>query len=163
MPFDVEAVRFYMAELVCPRQFDVFTFSDPVIQLLAIEHVHAHNIVHRDIKPENVFVDTDGHIVLGDFGIACLFDESASTTYTTRGCVGTPAFSSPEVLSGDNYGFEVDLWAFGVMLYEMLSNSVGGLSLLLWFGGSLDHFDHLGGISGQYRFIRRSHLGASLG
>jgi len=127
MPFDVEAVRFYMAELVCHRQVDEFTFPDLVTQLLAIEHVHAHNILHRDIKPENVFVDTDGHIVLGDFGIACLFDESAPTAYTTRGCVGTPAFSSPEVLSGGNYGFEADLWAFGVMMYEMLNDGVGGL------------------------------------
>jgi serine/threonine protein kinase len=73
-----------------------------------------------------VFVDTDGHIVLGDFGIACLFGDSAPTPYVTRGCVGTTAFSSPEVLSGDDYGFEVDLWAFGVMLYEMLSDCVRG-------------------------------------
>ena len=116
-----------MAELVCFHQLDDFTFSDPVIQLLAIEDVHAHNILHRDIKPENVFVDTDGHIVLGDFGIACLFDEPAPKANITRGCVGTPAFSSPEVLSGGDYGFEVDFWAFGVMLYEMLSDGVGGL------------------------------------
>ncbi|KAI0250576.1 kinase-like domain-containing protein [Lactifluus subvellereus] len=102
---DVEAVRFYMAEL-----------------LLAIEHVHAHNIIHRDLKPENVFIDTDGHLVLGDFGIAWEFQrDSTSDARFTRGRVGTPAFSSPEVLSGDDYGFEADLWAFGVIMYEMLS------------------------------------------
>ncbi|KAI9452989.1 kinase-like domain-containing protein [Russula earlei] len=103
---DVEAVRFYMAEL-----------------LLAIEHVHAHDIIHRDIKPENIFIDTDGHIVLGDFGIAWLFDESSPDERVTRGQVGTPAFSSPEVLSGDEYGFGADLWAFGVILYEMLTGT----------------------------------------
>lgn len=102
---DVQAVRFYMAEL-----------------LLAIEHVHAHNIIHRDIKQENVFIDTDGHIVLGDFGIARLFSDSAPETHLTRGRVGTPAFSSPEVLFDHEYGFEADLWAFGVVLYEMLSD-----------------------------------------
>ncbi|KAI9448418.1 kinase-like domain-containing protein [Lactarius indigo] len=102
---DTEAIRFYMAEL-----------------LLAIEHVHEHHIIHRDLKPENVFIDTDGHIVLGDFGIACQFaNDTSPDAYFTHGRVGTPAFSSPEVLLEKDYGFEVDLWAFGVMLYEMLS------------------------------------------
>ncbi|KAH9065128.1 kinase-like domain-containing protein [Lactarius deliciosus] len=102
---DTEAIRFYMAEL-----------------LLAIEHVHEHHIIHRDLKPENVFIDTDGHIVLGDFGIACQFaSDTSPDAYFTHGRVGTPAFSSPEVLLEKDYGFEVDLWAFGVILYEMLS------------------------------------------
>ncbi len=95
-------------------------------QLLAIEHIHAHNIVHRDLKPENVFIDTDGHIVVGDFGISWLFDDSAPNAYLTRGRVGTPAFSSPEVLFEEDYGFEADLWAFGVIVYEMLTRRVGG-------------------------------------
>ncbi|KAI9466619.1 kinase-like domain-containing protein [Lactarius psammicola] len=102
---DTEAIRFYMAEL-----------------LLAIEHVHAHHIIHRDLKPENVFIDTDGHVVLGDFGIACQFaSDTSPDAYFTHGRVGTPAFSSPEVLLEREYSFEVDLWAFGVILYEMLS------------------------------------------
>ncbi|KAF8271659.1 kinase-like domain-containing protein [Lactarius quietus] len=102
---DVEAIRFYMAEI-----------------LLAIEHVHAHHIVHRDIKPENIFIDTDGHIALGDFGIARQFaSDTAPNAYFMHGRVGTPAFSSPEVLLERDYSFEVDLWAFGVILYEMLS------------------------------------------
>ena len=47
-------------------------------------------------------------------------------THSTRGCFGTPAFSSPEVLFGEDYGFEADLWAFGIIMYEMLSGRVGG-------------------------------------
>ncbi|KAI0269380.1 kinase-like domain-containing protein [Gloeopeniophorella convolvens] len=111
---NVEAVRFYMAEL-----------------LLAIEHVHAHNIIHRDLKPENVLIDSDGHVVLGDFGIARRFTDvdvsptlsgpSSPNMYSTHGRVGTPAFSPPEVLFGKEYSFEVDFWAYGVILYELLS------------------------------------------
>jgi serine/threonine protein kinase len=63
--------------------------------------------------------------VLGDFGIAWEFQsDSAPYARSTRGCVGTPEFCSPEVLCGNYYSFEADLWAFGVILYEMLSDWV---------------------------------------
>ena len=80
-----------------------------------------------------MFIDTDGHIVLGDFGIAWLFDGCDQKTHLTRGRVGTPAFSSPEVLFEQEYGFEADLWAFGIILYEMLSGRVSGHCFSLLF------------------------------
>ncbi|KAI0250591.1 kinase-like domain-containing protein [Lactifluus subvellereus] len=96
-------VRFYMAEL-----------------LLALEHTHAKRIVHRDVKPENVFIDNDGHIVLGDFGLARKL-RAKEDTITTDDMFGTPAYTPPEVFTGKPYGREVDLWAFGVMLYELIT------------------------------------------
>jgi serine/threonine protein kinase len=62
-----------------------------------------------------------------------LFDQSAPNAYLTRGRVGTPAFSSPEVLFEEDYGFEADLWAFGVILYEMLTRMVSGFQFTLLF------------------------------
>lgn len=94
-------------------------------------------MIHRDVKPENVFIDTDGHIVLGDFGISWLFDDFTSA-YFTRGRVGTPAFSSPEVLSGSDYSFGADLWAFGVILYEILSGTVSPRLASNYFISHLD-------------------------
>ncbi|KAI0301906.1 kinase-like domain-containing protein [Multifurca ochricompacta] len=101
-----DAVRFYMAEL-----------------LLALEHVHAKRVVHRDVKPENVFIDNDGHIVLGDFGLARKLS-AGENTISSDEMFGTPAYTPPEVFTGQPYGREVDLWAFGVMLYELIAGRV---------------------------------------
>jgi serine/threonine protein kinase len=98
-------VRFYMAEL-----------------LIAIERTHAKRIVHRDIKPENLFIDNDGHIVLGDFGIARKL-RLGENTLPRDDMFGTPAYTAPEMFTGEPYGREVDLWAFGVMLYELLTGN----------------------------------------
>lgn len=98
-------VRFYMAEL-----------------LIAIERMHAKRIVHRDVKPENLFIDNDGHIVLGDFGIARKL-RPGENTIPRDDVFGTPAYTAPELFTGEPYGREVDLWAFGVMLYELITGN----------------------------------------
>lgn len=93
-------------------------------QLIALEHTHAKRIVHRDVKPENLFIDNDGHIVLGDFGLARKIP-TGENTIPGDDMFGTPAYIPPEVFIGEPYGCEVDLWAFGVMLYELITGKVG--------------------------------------
>ena len=70
-----------------------------------------------------MFIDNDGHIVLGDFGIArkLLPGENMIPRDDT---FGTPAYTCPEMFTGEPYGREVDLWAFGVMLYELITGNV---------------------------------------
>ena len=92
-------------------------------QLLALEHTHVKRIVHRDIKPENVFIDNNGHIVLGDFGLARKLN-AKEDTISYDDMFGTPAYTPPEVFTGQPFGREVDLWAFGVMLYELITGNV---------------------------------------
>ena len=84
-------------------------------QLLLIAHYfQKRNIIHRDIKPENVIVLPNGYIKLIDFGTAKIIKEN-NTTLTV---IGTPTYMSPEVIKGENYSFEADIWSIAVCLYE---------------------------------------------
>jgi len=83
----------------------------------AIDYAHELGIVHRDLKPENVFFDPDGRPYMADFGIARLAEDSKTLTV-----VGTPAYMSPEQVEGDEMpDGRADIYALGVMLYEMLT------------------------------------------
>jgi len=85
----------------------------------ALEAAHAAGIAHRDLKPENVIITQDGRVKLLDFGLA---KWANAPTVTEQGAVvGTAAYMAPEQLRGSESGSAGDLWAFGVVLYQMLS------------------------------------------
>jgi hypothetical protein len=84
----------------------------------ALDFAHKRGVFHRDVKPANVRVLRDGSVKIVDFGIARL-EES---TMTQTGLVlGTPSYMAPEVLRGGRVDHRADMWAAGVVLYEMLS------------------------------------------
>jgi len=89
--------------------------------LTALAHAHGHGILHRDLKPENVIVveRTPERAVLIDFGLAHVLDEAG---FTARGmCIGSPSYLAPERLGGAPHDERADLYAIGVLLYEMLA------------------------------------------
>lgn len=93
----------------------------------ALEAAHESGIVHRDLKPANIKIRPDGSVKVLDFGIAKATRENAaaaaasdSPTLTTPGSVvGTPGYMPPEQVRGDKVDKRADIWAFGVVLYEM--------------------------------------------
>jgi serine/threonine protein kinase len=92
---------------------------DLALQMCAgLKEAHAQGIVHRDLKPENVMIDRQGNVKLMDFGIARSME---AMTLLTGSMVGTPAYMAPEQASGKSVDHRADIYAFGLMLYEMFT------------------------------------------
>jgi protein-serine/threonine kinase len=98
--FQEPRAKFYIAELI-----------------LALEHLHSHDIVYRDLKPENILLDANGHIALCDFGLS---KANLTSNATTSTFCGTTEYLAPEVLLDDSgYTKLVDFWSLGVLVFEM--------------------------------------------
>jgi serine/threonine-protein kinase len=90
----------------------------------ALDYMHKRGIVHRDLKPENVMVDAGDRIKLIDFGIAMKEDARRLTFVNLSAMLGTPDYISPEQVKGARGDQRSDIYALGIMLYEMLVGRV---------------------------------------
>ena len=99
------------------KPFQESEILDYITQIcLALQHVHKKHIIHRDLKSGNVFLMKSGIIKLGDFGIAKVLKSQKAKTM-----VGTPYYLSPEIINNKPYDSKSDIWALGVLLYELMT------------------------------------------
>lgn len=128
--FNIDCARYYSSEL-----------------LLALEYLHSNGIIHRDLKPENILFDENWHIIITDFGSAKIVQEdttndSNNTTENNpnnrqkrNSFVGTAQYVSPEMLNHTSSSYASDLWAYGCIIYQMISGSMpfrGGSEYLIF-------------------------------
>ena len=100
-------------------KFDLAEIGEIIRQLLdGLGYAHAQGVVHRDIKPSNLLVHDDGRIKISDFGIAHL--DSSSLTQVGE-IMGSPGYMSPEQFTGDEPDARSDIYAAGVIAYELLT------------------------------------------
>jgi serine/threonine-protein kinase len=89
-----------------------------------LEYVHSQGVVHRDLKPENILKQPDGRVRLMDFGIALRLASRRLTFSHLTNAVGTPDYMAPEQVRGDRGDARTDVYALGVLLYELLTGCV---------------------------------------
>lgn len=95
--------------------------------LLGLKHLHQNRIVHRDFKPANILIsrDNQGRFIpkIADFGLSKLVreEEIDSSDFDLSDGRGTPSYKAPEQIEGSRVSFNLDLWAFGVILYEIMT------------------------------------------
>jgi serine/threonine protein kinase len=86
-----------------------------------LDHAHAQGILHRDLKPANILIDPDRGPLLTDFGLAKLAGESSMSVSATGSVVGSPPYIAPEVWEGQPASRQVDIYALGCILYELIT------------------------------------------
>ncbi|KAK5644757.1 hypothetical protein RI129_006057 [Pyrocoelia pectoralis] len=102
--FSEDRSRFYAAEVI-----------------LALSYLHSLGIIYRDLKTENIMLDIDGHVKIVDFGLS---KQTIGNGQRTSTFCGTPEYMAPEILNHERYGYSVDWWGVGMVLYEMICGTL---------------------------------------
>ena len=112
-----------LKDLIVAQRLPIQKVIDLAVQICqGLAKAHQSEIVHRDVKPQNVMIDRDGLVRICDFGLARVKREAMLTQLGTT--VGTVAYMSPEQARGEEVDCRTDVWALGVVIYEMLAGEL---------------------------------------
>lgn len=116
----IENARSFLRYVRPNNELDVERLHDAIMQLCGgIQKLHRLNILHRDLKPSNVVVDSNGRVVVLDFGLVSELKRN-DLTLTQHSVSGTPAYMSPEAAGAEHETFTSDWYSLGVMLYQAI-------------------------------------------
>ncbi|KAG6387447.1 hypothetical protein SASPL_152637 [Salvia splendens] len=88
--------------------------------IAGVAYCHGNNVVHRDLKPENLLLDGKGNLKIADFGQRNIMKDGN----LLRTACGSPNYAAPEIIFGQPYGPEVDIWSCGIILYALLCGAL---------------------------------------
>eukprot|EP01135_Chromosphaera_perkinsii_P000658 Nk52_evm25s147 gene=Nk52_evmTU25s147 len=134
--FNEENARFFAAQVVC-----------------AFTYLHSMGVVYRDLKPENMLIDTRGYVKITDFGFAKMIAGLPDSENRTWTLCGTPEYLAPEVIMSRGYGFSVDWWALGILIYEMCRGRPPFMSVA---GNHMETYEQI--LKGHYDIPQRFSL-----
>lgn len=111
-----------LAHMILEKSLELDRITEILRQVTAaLGYAHEKGIVHRDLKPNNILFDASGNAYLADFGVAKTVDGGATRLTKTGSLVGTPYYMSPEQWLNEDLDIRTDLYALGVVLFEMLT------------------------------------------
>jgi serine/threonine-protein kinase 24/25/MST4 len=84
--------------------------------LKGVEYLHSHHRLHRDLKSDNILFNSKGEVKISDFGFST---QITSDAVLKNSLIGTPSWMAPEIAAGEGYSNKVDIWAVGILLFEM--------------------------------------------
>ena len=96
---------------------EVLKYMTPLAE--GLDYAHAAGIVHRDLKPANILLNEEGRPILADFGLARMLESATRFTQASQ-ALGTPEYMAPEQATGADADHRSDLYAFGILIYQML-------------------------------------------
>lgn len=91
--------------------------------------LHSHHVIHRDLKPGNILLDENLHPHITDFGLSKFFDPQHSRSQSISGC-GTLSYMAPEIFKGNHYNSKADVYAFGILMFEVLTSSTAYATIM---------------------------------
>jgi|GEM_PF-2635458 len=108
----------YLRETGTLQTAQIRHIADQILQ--GLKAAHNANIIHNDLKPRNIIVDHQDRVYIADFGLSTLVRKDGVHSVNENSFVGTPNYIAPEIWKNHRYSYRADLYAFGVLLYEMI-------------------------------------------